>query len=70
MKQAWCLQETTAPIPKLYNDMLQEVQTLQTENVINEELISNIQTLPNIKTSCPIYKDVLIFGKVCMLLID
>ena len=31
--------------------MLQEVRTLQTENVNNEELISNIQTLPSIKTS-------------------
>ena len=43
--------ESTAPIPKLYNDMLQEVRILQTENVNNEELISNIQTLPSIKTA-------------------
>ena len=39
--------ESTAPIPKLYNEMLH----LETENVSNEEVISNFQTLPSMKTS-------------------
>ena len=43
--------ESTAPIPKLYDEMLQELHTLETENVSNKEVNSNFQTLPSVKTS-------------------
>ena len=43
--------ESSAPIPKLYNEMLQELRTLGAENVSNKEVISNFQTLSSMKTS-------------------
>ena len=43
--------ESTAPIPKLNNEMLQELRTVETENVSNKEVFSNIQTLSSMKTS-------------------
>ena len=44
--------ETTAPIPRLYNEALQEVRTFETESISNEEVVSNFQTLTSIKRLC------------------
>ena len=43
--------ETTAPHLKLSNKILQDLRTLETENIGNEEVISNFHTLPSMKTS-------------------
>ena len=43
--------ETTAPVPRLYNEALQEVRTFETETISNKEAVSNFQTLTSIKTA-------------------
>ena len=43
--------ESTAPIQNYNKELLQELRTLETENVSNEEVISYFKTLPSMTTS-------------------